>query len=158
MAVRSVKAVRHDPLELLYNKEILALAEAPGLGERLAGAQATVQRTSPLCGSRIELDLDLDEAGRVARYGQTVKACTLGKASAAILARHVLGASVAELRAMRDTVRAMLKEGAEPPPEAWPELRVLAPAKEFKSRHGSILLAFEAVTEAIDRIEAGRAA
>ena len=158
MAVRKVKAVRHDPLELLYNKEILALAEAPGLSERLDHAQASVQRTSPLCGSRIELDLDLDEAGHVARYGQTVKACTLGKASAAIMARHVLGASVTELKAMRDVVRAMLKEGADLPEDAWPELRVLAPAKDFKSRHGSILLAFEAVAEAIDRIEAARAA
>lgn len=158
MAVRSVKAVRHDPLDLLYNKEILALADAPGLPERLSGAQATVQRTSPLCGSRIELDLDLDDTGHVVRYGQTVKACTLGKASAAIMARHVLGASTAQLRSMRDTVRAMLKDGADLPADAWPELRVLAPAQDFKSRHGSILLAFDAVVDALDRIEAARVA
>ena len=158
MAVRSVKSVRHDPLDLLYNAEILALADAPGLTDRLRAPQVTVQRTSPLCGSRIELDLDLGADGRVSAYGQTVKACTLGKAAAGIMARHVVGASPAELRATLSAVRAMLKSGEPAPADGWAELRVLEPAREFKSRHGSVLLAFEAVAEALDHIEAGRAA
>lgn len=158
MAVRSVKSVRHDPLELLYNAEILALAEAPGLTDRLDAPQATVQRTSPLCGSRIELDLSLGADGRVSAYGQTVKACTLGKAAAGIMARHVVGATPAELRTTLDAVRAMLKAGEPAPQDGWSELRILEPAREFKSRHGSVLLAFEAVVEALDQIQAGKAA
>lgn len=152
MPVQTVKTGTSDPLDLLYNKELKRLAADPGHSERLAAPQASVRRTSPLCGSRIEIDLAL-EGGRVAAYGQTVKACTLGQASAGIMGRHVIGARGAELRAMRRAVQAMLKEGRDLPDDAWAELRLLVPARDFRSRHGSILLPFDAVVEALDRIE-----
>lgn len=157
MPVQTVKTVTHDPLDLLYNEELKRLAADPGLAERLAAPQASVRKTSPLCGSRIEIDLTLRD-GAVAAYGQTVKACTLGQASAGIMGRHVIGATGGELRAMREAVRAMLKEGRDPPEDGWPELKLLAPARDFRSRHGSILLPFDAVVEALDTIEGAQSA
>jgi len=136
----------------LYTDQVLALARDIPLTERLADPDASVTLTSPLCGSRITVDLTLAD-GRVTAFGQTVRACTLGQASASLLARHVVGRSSGELRRVARAVRAMLKEGAPPPGGDWSELAVLAPAERFKSRHGSILLAFDAVVAALDDAE-----
>ena len=116
----------------------------------LAEPDATVTMTSPLCGSRITVDLDLED-GRIAGFGQTVRACTLGQASASIMGRHVVGRPADEVRAVAKGLRAMLKEGAPPPGGEWADLAVLAPAQRFKSRHGSIMLAFDAVVAAVRR-------
>lgn len=142
-------------VESLYSDRVKALAaDIPRTG-RLAAPDATVTMTSPLCGSRVTVDLALD-GDRVSDFGQTVRACTLGQASASLMARHVVGQSAGELRAVAKTLRAMLKEGASPPGGEWAELAVLAPAQRFKSRHGSILLAFDAVVAALDDIQGHR--
>ena len=143
-------------LESLYNDRLLALAGDIPLTERLEAPQATVKLTSPICGSRITVDLDLED-GKVARFGQTVRACTLGQAAASVMARHVLGAAPQDLRRQREIMRKLLKEGAEPGAEAWEEIALFSPAKDFKSRHGSVLLAFDAVAKALDEIEAAAA-
>ena len=139
-------------LENLYNARLLELAGDIPLSERLENPQATVKLTSPICGSRIIVDLDVED-GKVVRYGQTVRACTLGQAAASVMARHVLGATSQELRAERETVRKLLKEGKAPSEADWEEIALFAPAKDFKSRHGSVLLAFDAVAKALDEIE-----
>lgn len=135
--------------EALYNERILALAGTLKADDRLAAPQASVQLTSPLCGSRIRVDLNIAD-GKVAAYGQEVRACALGQSSAAIMKRHAVGRSREELVAARDALEAMLKRGEDPPAGEWSDLEVLVPARDHKSRHASILLPFKAVVKAFD--------
>ena len=110
-------------------------------------------KVSPVCGSRVTVDLDIDANGRVSRFGQEVRACALGQAAAAIVGANVLGRSADELAAVRDTLIAFLKGEAETP-GAWPDLELFTPALRHKARHGSILLAFQASAEAAAMAEA----
>lgn len=146
-----------DAMRQLYSGKVMELANDIPLQRRLDGPDATVERRSPLCGSRITVDLKLD-GDAVADYGHVVRACTLGQAAASIMARRVVGASADQLRRTAEAVRAMLKDGADPPSDLWEELAYLAPAHGYKSRHGSVLLAFEAVEQALDEIQANREA
>ena len=137
----------------IYNQHILELAgNIPRLG-RLAHPQATARVHSKLCGSTITADLSMVD-GRVSDFAQDVKACALGQAAAAIVARHVIGATASELRAVRDEVRAMLKAGGPPPRGRWEEAAALAPVRDYKARHASTLLSFEAAAQAATEIEA----
>lgn len=143
-------------LDDIYNTRILELAaDIPLLG-RLPAPQASATRRSKLCGSTVTVDLVV-ENGRVAAFGHEVKACALGQAASSIMARHVVGATPDELRAVRDTVRRMLKEDGPPPTGEWADCAVLAPVRDFKARHASTLLTFDAVVEALETIDAGRA-
>lgn len=145
-------------LDDLYNARILALAaDIPRIG-RLAAAQASATKHSKLCGSTVTVDLALDAAGEhVADFAHEVKACALGQASSSVMARQVVGATPAELRAVREAMRRMLKENGPPPDGRFAELALLEPVRAHKARHASTLLTFDAVAEALDRIEAGRA-
>jgi NifU-like protein involved in Fe-S cluster formation len=133
--------------ETLYNTAILRLAASVPHATRLASPQASVVKVSPVCGSRVTVDLDLDSAGRVARIGQEVRACALGQASAALMGAEVIGRTPAEIAAARDGLAAFLKGEAEHPGD-WPGLDLFAPARPHKARHASILLAFDASAEA----------
>ena len=138
----------------VYNKRILELAaEIPRLG-RLPQPDASATAHSKLCGSTVTVDLVLRD-GQVADFAHDVKACALGQASSSIMARNIVGSTPEELRALRDGVRRMLKENA-PPPEAakWADIAVLEPVREYKARHSSTLLTFDAVVDAIAQIEA----
>jgi NifU-like protein involved in Fe-S cluster formation len=135
----------------IYNQRILELAgNIPRLG-RLPAAQASARAHSKLCGSTVVVDLVMTD-GRVSDYAQDVKACALGQAAASIVGRHVIGATASELREVRDQVRAMLKQGATPPDGAWSDAAVLEPVRDFKARHASTLLAFEAAAQAASEI------
>jgi NifU-like protein involved in Fe-S cluster formation len=132
----------------LYSAKLLALAaNLPRLG-RLSAPDASVEKISKLCGSRVLVDVKVRD-GRVADFAQEVKACALGQASAAVLGAHVIGASLPELETARSGLKAMLKEGAEPPQGRFAELSILAPVKDYPARHASTMLAFEAVTQAV---------
>ncbi len=131
----------------LYSARILALAANMPHAGRLAEPGASSEKVARLCGSKVVVDVVMAD-GRVADFAQDVRACALGQAAAAILGEHVLGASVEELAAGRDGLRAMLKTGALPPQGRFADLAVLAQVREFPARHASTLLAFEAVTEA----------
>jgi len=137
----------------LYSKRILALAADIPHAERLAEPQGSAMKRSPLCGSTLTVDIRMD-GNRVAAFGQDVKACALGQASAAILGEKVIGASRSDLIEGRDALRAMLKQGADAPEGMWSGLEVLTPAKDYKNRHASIMLAWEGVIDAIDDIGA----
>lgn len=140
-------------LDEIYNQRILELAgNIPRLG-RLAAPQATARAHSKLCGSTIIVDLAMED-GRVVDFAQDVKACALGQAAASLMAQHVIGATGAELRAVRDQVRAMLKANGTPPTGAWADIAVLEPVRDYKARHASTLLAFEATVDAVTQIEA----
>lgn len=137
----------------LYSGRILALAaDIPHLG-RLAHPQATVRKRSPLCGSTVTVDLVM-EGGRVAEFAQDVKACALGQASAAVLGQVVIGRSRAELEAAREALSAMLKAGGPVPGAPFDGYEALVPAKDYRNRHASILLALEATCEAAAQAEA----
>ena len=144
-------------LNEIYNKRILELAaDIPRLG-RLPRPDASATAHSKLCGSTVTVDLAV-EGDVVTDFAHDVKACALGQASSSIMARHVVGSTADELRAVRAAMRRMLKEGGEAPSGKWEDLRVLEPVREFKARHASTLLTFDAVVEALDRIRAPRAA
>ncbi len=138
----------------LYNRDILRLAASIPHQRRLDHPQASVEKRSPTCGSRVAIDVVLDGDGRVVELGQEVKACALGQASASLMGAHALGRSGAELAAARDALAAFL-DGRRADPGDWPGLDLLRPAQPYKARHPSILLAFEAVAEAAGRAGQG---
>jgi len=145
-------------LDDIYNRRILELAaDIPRLG-RLDRPDASATAHSKLCGSTVTIDLALDAEDRVADFAHEVRACALGQASSSLMARHVVGASAEELRGLREAVRAMLKQGAAAPAGAFADFAVLEPVRDFKARHASTLLTFDAVVDALDQIAAKRQA
>jgi len=140
----------------VYNSRILELAgNIPRLG-RLSDPDATATAHSKLCGSTVTVDLKMD-GDTVTDFAHDVKACALGQASSSIMARHVVGSKAGELRELRETVRRMLKENRAPPDSGkWADIAVLEPVRDYKARHASTLLTFDAVVKAIDQIEAKR--
>lgn len=144
-------------LDEIYNKRILELAGNIPRQGRLAAPQASASAHSKLCGSTVTVDVAM-ENGKVSDFAHEVKACALGQASSSIMAHNVIGSTPAELRKLRETVRAMLKEGGEPPREGkWVDIAVLEPVREYKARHASTLLTFDAVVDAVGKIEAAQA-
>ena len=131
----------------LYNAEILRLAASIPFHARIERAQASVEKRSPVCGSRVTVDVDLDETGRVQAIGMLVRACALGQASAALMSRHAVGKDAAELADARDALTGWLAGERDGPPD-WPGLELFVPALPHRARHPSIRLAFEAVAEA----------
>ena len=141
----------------IYNRRILELAgNIPRLG-RLTEPDATATAHSKLCGSTVTVDLKM-EGDTVTDFAHEVKACALGQASSSIMARQVVGAKAAELRELRESVRKMLKENGAAPTGRWTDIAVLEPVRDYKARHASTMLTFDAVTAAIDQIEAKRKA
>lgn len=139
-------------LNNIYNQRILELAgNIPRIG-RLPQPDATASAHSKLCGSTITVDVSLRD-GKVADYAHELKACALGQASASIMARNVVGSTPQELREAREALRRMLKENGPPPEGRWADLAVLEPVRDYKARHGSTLLAFDAVAEAVTKAE-----
>src|ERR1700687_2460365 len=137
----------------VYNAKILDLAgNIPRLG-RLDAPDASATAHSKLCGSTVTIDLKMD-GPVVTDFAHDVKACALGQASSSIMARHVVGSNAAELRDLRETVRKMLKENGAPPQGKWADIDLLEPVRDYKARHASTLLTFDAVVDAIGQIEA----
>lgn len=133
----------------LYSGRILELAaDIPHAG-RLPAPEASVRRRAPQCGSTVTVDVVVED-GRIAAFAQDVRACALGQASAAILGAHVIGQDRATLAALRDQVQAMLAADGPVPAHPFEGYEVLLPARAFRNRHASILLALEAVVEAMD--------
>ncbi len=142
-------------LDEIYNKRVLELAaDIPRLG-RLAAPDASAKAHSRLCGSTVIVDLSVRD-GRVSDFAHDVRACALGQASSSLMARHVVGASPDELIALRETMLAMLKRNGAPPSGKWSEFSVLAPVKDFKARHASTMLTFDAVVDALGQIAAAQ--
>jgi NifU-like protein involved in Fe-S cluster formation len=140
----------------VYSQQLLELAAAVPRTARLSAPQASARAHSKLCGSRVEIDLVMD-GDRVADYGQTVRACLLGQTAASVMGREIVGSSATELREVGATMRKMLKQGGPPPSGKWSDLALLEPVRDYKARHASTLLVFDAVEDAIAQIEAKRA-
>lgn len=140
-------------LNEIYNKKILELAgNIPAIG-RLPHPDATATAHSKLCGSTVTIDLSMKD-GVVSDFAHEVKACALGQASSSIMARHIIGSTPDELRHLREDVRKMLKENGTPPQGKWADIAVLEPVRDYKARHASTLLTFDAVVKALDDIKA----
>jgi NifU-like protein involved in Fe-S cluster formation len=137
----------------IYNRKILEFAANIPRLTRLSHPDATAVGHSKLCGSKVTVDVAMKE-GVVSDFGQDVKACALGQASSSIMASHVVGSSAPELRNLRDTMYKMLKENGDPPQGKWSDLEALLPVRDYKARHASTLLTFDAVVEAVNQIEA----
>jgi NifU-like protein involved in Fe-S cluster formation len=142
--------------EDIYSQRILELAAAMPRTARLAMPQATATAHSKLCGSTVTIDLAM-EGDVVIDYGQKVKACLLGQSAASVMGREVVGSTAAELRAVGAAMRKMLKEDGAPPRGKWGDLAALEKVRDYKARHASTLLVFDAVEDAIAQIEARRA-
>jgi NifU-like protein involved in Fe-S cluster formation len=144
-------------LNEVYNRRILELAGTiPRLG-RLPAPDASATAHSKLCGSTVTVDLKMD-GDTVTDFAHEVKACALGQASSSIMARNVVGAKAQELRNLREAVRRMLKDNGAPPGDKWADIAVLEPVRDYKARHASTMLTFDAVVSAIDQIENKRRA
>jgi len=140
----------------VYNAKILGFAGNIGRIGRLADADASARAHSKLCGSTVTVDIKMD-GDVVTDFAHDVKACALGQASSAIMAEHVVGATAGELRAVRETMLRMLKENGAPPEGRFADLRYLEPVRDYKARHASTMLTFDAVVDAIGQIERKRA-
>jgi NifU-like protein involved in Fe-S cluster formation len=140
----------------IYNAKILGFAGNIGRIGRLPDADATAMAHSKLCGSTVTIDLKM-EGDTVTDFAHQVKACALGQASSSIMASQVVGATAQELRAVRETMLKMLKENGAPPAGRFEELKYLEPVRDYKARHASTMLTFDAVVDAIGQIERKRA-
>jgi NifU-like protein involved in Fe-S cluster formation len=136
----------------LYSGQILQLAASIPHTDRLADPDATVKKRSPLCGSTVTVDLSIAD-DVISAFGQDVKACALGQAAASVVGANVIGRSRAEVEAARDALKEMLKQDGPTPPAPFEGLEVLRPARDYKNRHASILLALEATAEAFEAAE-----
>ena len=140
----------------IYSRRILELAaNIPHLG-RLPEADASATAHSKLCGSTVTVDLKLD-GNVVTAFAHDVKACALGQASSAIMGQHVIGSTIDELRDVREAASRILKANGAVPAGKWEDLKVLETLRDYKARHASILLTFDAVVDALNQIEARRA-
>ena len=136
----------------VYNRRILELAADIPRSGRLPHPDASATAHSKLCGSTVTVDLKM-EGDRVTDFAHDVRACALGQASSSIMARNVVGATAAELREIRSEMYKMLKENGPAPTGKWADLAVLEPVRDYKARHASTLLTFDAVVDAIEKIE-----
>ncbi len=136
----------------VYNRRILELAADIPRSGRLDRPDASATAHSKLCGSTVTIDLKMD-GDTVTDFAHDVRACALGQASSSIMARHVVGATAAELRDIREQMYKMLKENGPSPSGKWADLEVLEPVRDYKARHASTLLTFDAVVDAIGQIE-----
>jgi NifU-like protein involved in Fe-S cluster formation len=143
---------RFMELSDLYSEKILQIAANPSKSDRLVDADASARRVSRICGSVIDVDVKLKD-GVIIAYGHEISACALGQTAAAIVAREIVGTPAIEFRALRDTMTAMLKAHGSPPAGKWSDLAFLEPVREFKPRHTSTLLVFDAVNDALDKLE-----
>ena len=136
----------------LYSDRILEIAGNQPRPGRLANAAASARRVSRICGSSIEVDIAVTD-GVITGYGHEISACALGQTSAAIVASHVVGTPVEEFRRVRDEMTAMLKDNGPPPAgERWVDLKYLEPVRDYRPRHTSTLLVFDAVSDALDKL------
>jgi len=136
----------------LYSDRILEIAGNQPRPGRLATADASARRVSRICGSSIEVDVAVTD-GVITGYGHEISACALGQTSAAIVATHIVGTPVAEFRRVREEMTAMLKDNGVPPAGArWVDLKYLEPVRDYRPRHTSTLLVFDAVNDALDKL------
>lgn len=136
----------------LYSGQILALAGEIPRTERLSAPHASAKKRAPLCGSTVTVDIEVRD-GQISNYGQDVKACALGQASASVVGKNVIGVTRTQVQTARDQLAQMLKEDGPDPDAPFDGLKVLRPARDYLNRHASILLALDSTLEAWDQIQ-----
>ena len=139
----------------LYSEKILSIAANQPIPGRLPNPDASARRVSRVCGSTIEVDIAVQD-GVITGYGHEISACALGQTSAAIVASNIVGTPADEMRLVRMQMHAMLKEGGPPPAGRWDDLKYLEPVREYRPRHTSTLLVFDAIADALDAVDGRR--
>jgi len=139
----------------VYNAKILGFAGNIARTGRLEHPDASATAHSKLCGSTVTVDLKMED-GVVTDFAHDVKACALGQASSSIMAANVIGATAEELRQVREAMLKMLKENGPPPNGRFADLKYLEPVRDYKARHASTMLTFDAVVDCIGQIEKKR--
>ena len=134
----------------LYNEKILELASNISKVGRIENAEFSSEAVSRLCGSKVTVDLEIDN-NKILDFSHIVKACALGQASSSVMANNIIGTDIDELLNLKLIMKRMLKEGGSPPNGKWSELKVLEPVREYKGRHSSVLLIFDAVEDCINQ-------
>lgn len=137
----------------IYNNRILDFAGNIPLTGAMPDAQVQAQKQSKLCGSKVKVYLKMD-GDIVSAFSHEVRACALGQASSSIMAHHVIGATSGEIRKARQNMIDMLTAGGEGPSGRFEDMRVLKPVKDYKARHASTMLTFEAICDCLDQLEA----
>ena len=138
-----------DAPEDIYSTKILEVVASMPQSEAFEGADGSASKSSKLCGSKIHVDLNVS-GEKITKYGQTVEACLLGQAAASVMAKNAVGLTKGDIGAVRDEMLAMLKEEGPAPKGIWTDLEVLYPVKDYKPRHTSMMLVFEATLAALD--------
>jgi NifU-like protein involved in Fe-S cluster formation len=135
-------------MEDLYHGRVMELAaDIPHVG-RLEHADGAATKVSKICGSVVTVELNLKD-GVVSEIAVHPKACALGQAATGVLAMNAIGATPVEIRAARDALKAMLKDGGQPPSGRFWELRHLEGVRAYPARHASTMLAFDAAVDAL---------
>ena len=142
-------------LDDIYSERILELAGGISHVGRLSAPDATATAHSKLCGSTVTVDLNVAD-GKISEFAQVVKACLLGQSACAVVGREIVGTDAAEIRTVGARMKAMLKAGGPPPSGRWADLGVLEPVRDYKGRHASVMLVFDAIDRALSEIEARR--
>ena len=137
----------------IYNSKILEFAGNITHAGKLDDADASAEKHSKLCGSKVRVYVKMED-GTVTDFAHEVRACALGQASSSIMGRNVIGATATEIRQARQAMLAMLNDGGEGPSGRFADMRYLQPVKDYKARHPSTMLTFDAVVDAIDQVEA----
>jgi len=138
-----------EPIDDLYSRSILKLAGSLSRLGRLEAPGGSADAVSRVCGSKVHVDVTTQD-GRIADFAHEVEACALGQASASVMAAHAPGSDLADIKALHETMRAMLKEGGPPPTGKWADLAMLQPVKDYPGRHASVLLTFKATQQALE--------
>ena len=139
----------------LYSQKILELAANALQPPRLANPDASARKVSRVCGSLIEVDVVVRD-GVIAEYGHYLSACALGQTSAAVVSREIFGTPGGAFMIVRNQMHAMLEADGMPPAGKWADLAYLEPVRDYKARHISTLLVFDAVAEALEKIESAQ--
>jgi NifU-like protein involved in Fe-S cluster formation len=137
-------------VENLYNDRILKLAASLSKVGRIDCAEFSSEAISRLCGSKVTVDLDISK-NTVNSFSHIVKACALGQASSSVMAKNIIGTDIYELLDLKTKMKGMLKDDGPPPSGKWSDLEVLQPVKDYKGRHSSVLLTFDAVENCINQ-------
>lgn len=137
----------------MYSQKILEIAGRLEPANRLDGPDASARKVSRVCGSGVEIDLNMSD-GKVSAYGHDINACAMGQTSSSVMAQHIVGSTGPELRSLRNQMHEMLKNNGLPPEGKWEDLKYLQAVRDFPPRHASTMLIFDAVVECLDQIEA----
>jgi NifU-like protein involved in Fe-S cluster formation len=138
----------------LYTPDVLALATSLTIYPLDAALPLRGEARSPSCGSTLTMGIETDAVGVIRRIGLAAHACAIGQASAAIFAAGAPGLGGAAIERASMAIATWLAGEGEMPD--WPGLAAIAEARAYPARHGAILLAWRAASQALSQTASAR--